>query len=250
MSASLDSGMVPEGAAGWRHSWDRYLAALLVLAAFAWLVHSGEGRLMWRGYWAQRHLRAGLEALRAAQPRAAERHFAAAQTMASRGQNVAATTALAYLAYGLPDAARPYLKAALESTRDPLLLAAVGNELLQSGLRADAEAAFARALEAGKSDAEVLNTVGYAYAVAGVELPRAETLLKEALELQPRAPHIVDSLGWVYFKMGRFEQAVPLLEQAARAMPGNPEVLEHLRAARRALHQQQAASGQGARPGK
>jgi len=233
---------VPEGAGGWRYSWDRYLAAAVIVALLAYLLHSGQGRQMWRGYWAQRHFLSGAEALKRAEVQLAEREFQAAQRLASPRQNMPATIATVYLAYGMGDAARPYLQQALKSTPDPLLLAALGNELLQSHQRADAEAAFARALKMGPNDAEVLNTVGYAYAVAGVELEGAERLLKQALHLKPEAPHIVDSLGWVYFKMDRFKEAVPLLERAAKGMPGNPEILSHLRLARRALHQEQATA--------
>jgi len=229
--------MVPEGAASWRYSWDRYLAALLVLAAIAYLAFSGAGRQMWRDYWAHRHFLAGAQALGRAKVDLAEREFESAARLASPAQNMQATIAFDYLVFHMPDAAAPYARAALPTTSDALLLAALGNEFLQVGRRSDAEPLFDRALRISPNDAEVLNTIGYAYAVAGIQLTRAELLLKRALRLKPEAPHIVDSLGWTYYKMGEFSQAVPLLEQANKGMPGNPEILGHLRLARDALNQ-------------
>ncbi|MBI3179581.1 MAG: tetratricopeptide repeat protein, partial [Deltaproteobacteria bacterium] len=44
----------------------------------------------------------------------------------------------------------------------------------------------------------------------------------------PDEGFIIDSLGWLLYRQGRFEQALALLVQASRAAPGDPEILLHL----------------------
>jgi tetratricopeptide (TPR) repeat protein len=53
-------------------------------------------------------------------------------------------------------------------------------------------------------------------------------LIRQALELDPWNGAYLDSLGWVYYRMGRFQEAQEPLEQAAREFPNDPVVLEHL----------------------
>lgn len=75
----------------------------------------------------------------------------------------------------------------------------------------------------------VLNNVGYVYADAGVNLPRALELCREAVEKAPGIPTFEDSLGWAYYRLGRYEDAAFYLERAARLMsPPEAEVLYHV----------------------
>src|SRR5690606_35568550 len=48
-----------------------------------------------------------------------------------------------------------------------------------------------------------------------------------ALAISPDNPAVIDSLGWVYFRMGNIERALPLLEQAFSLMPDH-EIAAHL----------------------
>ncbi len=63
-----------------------------------------------------------------------------------------------------------------------------------------------------------------------MQLDEALTLVQRALELEPGAGHILDSLGWVYFQQGEFEKSIQALESALDKMKGAPDpvVLEHL----------------------
>lgn len=72
-----------------------------------------------------------------------------------------------------------------------------------------------------------LNFIGYSLAVEGKELDRAEKLIRQALELEPDAGYILDSLGWVYYQRGDYETALQYLEQADRANGPDAEILEH-----------------------
>ena len=76
-------------------------------------------------------------------------------------------------------------------------------------------------------DSEVLNALGYTLADRGVRLEEAHGHISLALEMDPDSPAIVDSMGWVLYRLGRKEEAVPLLEQALESLP-HPEVAAHL----------------------
>ena len=76
-------------------------------------------------------------------------------------------------------------------------------------------------------DPEVLNALGYTLADRGIRLEEAHGHISLALELDPGSPAIVDSMGWVLYRLGRKEEAVPLLEQALESLP-HPEVAAHL----------------------
>lgn len=73
-----------------------------------------------------------------------------------------------------------------------------------------------------------LNALGYLYAEQGANLDEAEALIKRALQKAPTNGAYLDSLGWVFFKQGRFTEAVTTLENANQQMPDNVEILMHL----------------------
>ena len=76
-------------------------------------------------------------------------------------------------------------------------------------------------------DSEVLNALGYTLADRGIRLGEAHEHIRLALELAPDSPAIVDSMGWVLYRLGRPKEAVPLLERALESFP-HPEVAAHL----------------------
>ncbi|MBI5875278.1 MAG: tetratricopeptide repeat protein, partial [Deltaproteobacteria bacterium] len=73
-----------------------------------------------------------------------------------------------------------------------------------------------------------LNYLGYTYAELGTNLEEALDLIKKALAIKPESGQIIDSLGWVYYKMGETDKAVSELERAIKYIPDDPVVLEHL----------------------
>jgi len=78
-----------------------------------------------------------------------------------------------------------------------------------------------------------LNNVGYTMAEAGVALDQARALLERATNILPLDPNCVDSLGWVYYRLGDYRKAAFYLERAVRLQPSpvSPELLYHLGAA-------------------
>lgn len=77
-------------------------------------------------------------------------------------------------------------------------------------------------------DPETANALGYLYAEEGVKLDEAERLVRIALEDKPDSGAYVDSLGWIFYKRGDFEQARKQLERASQLEQGDPEILDHL----------------------
>ena len=76
--------------------------------------------------------------------------------------------------------------------------------------------------------ANALNYLGYTYAEMGINLEAAKTLIIRATTLKPDDGYILDSLGWVYYKMGDFEKALEFLMKAVKIVPSDPVILEHL----------------------
>jgi tetratricopeptide (TPR) repeat protein len=61
-----------------------------------------------------------------------------------------------------------------------------------------------------------------------INLEEGLDMIRKAVELKPDDGYIVDSLGWAYFRMNRFDDAVTELERAAELMAGDPTINDHL----------------------
>ena len=76
---------------------------------------------------------------------------------------------------------------------------------------------------------EAYNYLGYMWADHNMHLDEAEEMIKHALELEPNNASYLDSLGWVEFRKGKFDQALADLLRAAKNMSrGDPIVFEHI----------------------
>ena len=82
-------------------------------------------------------------------------------------------------------------------------------------------------LEDHPRDADVLNSLGYTLADRGIRLQEAYGHIRLALDLEPDSPPIIDSMGWVLYRLGRIDEALPLLEQALQSY-SHHEVAAHL----------------------
>ncbi|RIJ25920.1 hypothetical protein D1224_02045 [Henriciella barbarensis] len=92
----------------------------------------------------------------------------------------------------------------------------------------DAETDFLTAKALNPSSPEVLNHLGYSWVDRGLHLERGMDLIRQALSLRPNSGAITDSLGWGYYKLGDFDQAVYYLELAAEIEPDLAEIVDHL----------------------
>ena len=61
-----------------------------------------------------------------------------------------------------------------------------------------------------------------------MHLEKAQKMIERAVELRPRDGYIVDSLGWVLYRLGDYKAAVVKLERAVALRPEDPIINEHL----------------------
>ena len=90
------------------------------------------------------------------------------------------------------------------------------------------EVDFRKALALSKDDPAVLNYLGYSMIDRGVNLDEALSMVKKAVSLKPNDGFITDSLGWAYFTLRDYEQAVTYCERAVDLIPSDPIIAEHL----------------------
>ncbi len=91
-----------------------------------------------------------------------------------------------------------------------------------------AEPNFKQALTLYPDQPHVLNYLGYSWVDMGVNLDEAMDMIRKAVELRPQSGFIIDSLGWAYYRLGRYDEAVRELERAITLMPGDPVINDHL----------------------
>lgn len=91
-------------------------------------------------------------------------------------------------------------------------------------------------------NAEALNALGYTLADLNLpgRLEEAFALIERAYELAPDNPAVLDSMGWVYFRLGKPEEALPWLESAYAQLP-DQEVAAHLAEVLQALGRSEEA---------
>ena len=90
-------------------------------------------------------------------------------------------------------------------------------------------------------DPEVANSLGYFLAEKGEDLATAEKLVLLALAAEPGNGAFLDSMGWVYHRQGRQDEALDYLIRAVNVLPTDPVILEHLGTVLLALGQPQEA---------
>ncbi|MGF1502892.1 MAG: tetratricopeptide repeat protein [Paracoccaceae bacterium] len=90
-----------------------------------------------------------------------------------------------------------------------------------------AEADFKTALELEPDQPLVLNYLGYSWVEMGTNLDEAKAMIEKAVEQRPDDGYIVDSLGWVLYRLGDFEGAVKHLGRAVELRPVDPVINDH-----------------------
>ncbi|MBM3612780.1 MAG: tetratricopeptide repeat protein [Alphaproteobacteria bacterium] len=93
---------------------------------------------------------------------------------------------------------------------------------------ADAEPDFRKALELSPDQPQVLSDLGQLFLKMGVNLDEALALIESAAAQRPEDGHIVQSLALGLFVLGRYDEAVAPMEQAADLLPADPIVTDHL----------------------
>ncbi len=93
---------------------------------------------------------------------------------------------------------------------------------------AKAEPDFKQALDLQPEQPLVLNYLGYSWVDQGIHLDDAMAMLKRAVEQRKDDGYIIDSVGWAYYRTGNYAEAVTWLERAVEKKASDPTLSDHL----------------------
>jgi tetratricopeptide (TPR) repeat protein len=150
-----------------------------------------------------------------------------ASVLQRQGDNSAAIAALAEAVARYPN--------------DPRLLFDYGMLLERTGRSAQAMKTMEQVLYLQPDHAEALNFIGYTWADNNTNLEQALEYIARADRLRPNNGYIIDSLGWVYYRLGDFEQAARKLQRAVSLVPGDPHIHDHLGDVYHSMNRQEEA---------
>jgi len=91
-----------------------------------------------------------------------------------------------------------------------------------------AEQSFRQVLQIDPNNSMTLNYLGYMMADHNTHLEEALSLIKKAISLDPQNGAYIDSLGWAYFKLGKYDEAEEALRKAADKTPNDATIQDHL----------------------
>ncbi len=132
------------------------------------------------------------------------------------------------------DEALAIVSAALGRLPDEPALAQLQAILLhRAGTPERARSTLEAALVHNPDDAHLLNDLAYLSVEAGVVSDEVLAMARRAVDQQPASGAFLDTLGWVLLQRGEREEALALLERAARCAPENETIAAHLDTARR-----------------
>ena len=92
----------------------------------------------------------------------------------------------------------------------------------------EAESILRDILRTSPGNPIALNNLGYFLVQRGERLTEALDLIQRAIAIDPTNPSYLDSLGWVYLKLGKIDDAISRLEEAARLDDTSATIHEHL----------------------
>ncbi len=98
----------------------------------------------------------------------------------------------------------------------------------KQGNWAGAENDLMESLSLAPETPELLNYLGYSWVDRGINVEAGFQMILQAVSKRPDAGYIRDSLGWAYYRLGHFEKAVEVLEEAAALDPADPTINDHL----------------------
>ena len=134
---------------------------------------------------------------------------------------------------GKQDEAIDYYEKALKKIGTPepehwVLFYALGISYEQNNQWDKAEHNFIKAIELSQNHYLVLNYLGYSWLKQGKNVEEAFGMIIEAYNQSPNDGHILDSLGWAFYRLGKYDQAVEYMEKAAESEPANAVICDHL----------------------
>ncbi len=119
-------------------------------------------------------------------------------------------------------------KALEEGPETPSLLARSGIVQQMSGDVSSAVESYRKALKINPRYAVAANNLAYILSQNEEDQEQALELAQMAREVAPDDPRIADTLGWILYERGVYQQALSLIQESAEKLSGNAEVLYHL----------------------
>jgi len=87
---------------------------------------------------------------------------------------------------------------------------------------------YKRAIQLDPNNGLAYNNLAWFYVEREENLDHSLILAQKANTLSPHTPWIIDTIGWIYLKMNKLEQAIKKLKQAAALDKNNPSIKYHL----------------------
>lgn len=109
----------------------------------------------------------------------------------------------------------------------PEVLSALAYTSWVQGKQEESVELYERALDLSENSSTALNGLGYVLACLDRDLTRALSLCKKACDINPDNPAFLDSLGWVYYKLGLYKEAKTYIKRARDKDSRSPEIAEH-----------------------
>ncbi|KAF0142642.1 MAG: tetratricopeptide domain-containing protein [Stygiobacter sp.] len=87
---------------------------------------------------------------------------------------------------------------------------------------------YAHALEIDSANVLILNNLAYSWADRGIKLQDALKMAKKAIEAEPKNSSYLDTIGWIYYKLGDYKKAKESIEAAVKMELENATLVDHL----------------------
>lgn len=116
--------------------------------------------------------------------------------------------------YGAIETLKEALKFAIESTSKSTLWGSIGDQYHELGKTKKSYSAYYKALNFNPQNAVVLNNFAYHLSVTGKNLKQALQMAQRATTLSPNNATYLDTLAWVYYKLGQYDEAKRVMQQA------------------------------------
>ncbi|MEO8167165.1 MAG: tetratricopeptide repeat protein, partial [bacterium] len=102
--------------------------------------------------------------------------------------------------------------------------------LIYDGLKmfTESDSLYEEALRLDPDNHLVMNNYSYSLSERGLQLQRAMEMSKKAVDQQPENQSYLDTMGWIYFKLGRYSDAEKYIKKAIEKGSANSVLYEHL----------------------
>lgn len=92
----------------------------------------------------------------------------------------------------------------------------------------DGKVNFEKAMQLDPSSMLLKNNYAYQMALAKTDLTKAEVLIDIVIKKEGSVGQFLDTKGWIFFQMGKYNESVRMLEDAYHAQPSDKYIVEHL----------------------